>query len=462
MGTALDIHFGTRVCVVGFGRAGQAITCFLASQGARVYVSDSRRWADLTPAEQRLLADCRADYQGGEHTRKFLGQADFIVLSPGVDPALPLLAELAEGGTQILGELGVAASRFRAPVIAITGTNGKTTVTELVGSLLRAAGLKVFVGGNIGTPIGDYLLAEEGFDVVVLEVSSFQLELCGAFCPDVALLLNLSPDHLDRHGSMDRYGAAKMRIFQGGRNTRLAIMNGDDPWCRKYAHLGSVASYALFGSDSDYDAIVRNHEIMLRTSGSTSSYDLTGSSLDSRTGGLNGAAALLAVSPFTTDAAKLQPALRDYQTGAHRMQRVGSCSGVVFINDSKATNTGAVNSGLEQAGGPVILIAGGKDKGDDYRQLRHAVQAHVKFLLLIGEAAQDMGAALSDLAETEYPVSLEDAVRRAAEHSEPGDTVLLSPACASFDMFESYIQRGERFVAAVQKLQELSVAGGAQ
>jgi UDP-N-acetylmuramoylalanine--D-glutamate ligase len=142
------------------------------------------------------------------------------------------------------------------------------------------------------------------------------------------------------------------------------------------------------------------------------------------------------------------------------MQLVGRVDGVTYINDSKATNTGAVNSGLEQAGGPVILIAGGKDKGDDYHQLREAVHDHVKYLLLIGEAAQDMGEALSDLAETEFPKSLEDAVKRAADHAEPGDTVLLSPACASFDMFESYIQRGERFVAAVRDLQELSVAGG--
>ncbi len=217
-----------RVAVLGFGRSGQAIARYLSGCGARVMVSDTRPRSALDKPEQSLLQQCSAEFEGGGHTGKFLGRAEIIVVSPGVDPHAGLLKRLQESGIELLGELALAAPEFQAPVIGITGTNGKTTVTELVGELLQAGGRKTFVGGNIGTPIGEYLLSPSGYDVIVLELSSFQLEMSGAFAPRVALLLNLSPDHLDRHGTLERYAAAKMRIFQDGAATRLAVLNGND------------------------------------------------------------------------------------------------------------------------------------------------------------------------------------------------------------------------------------------
>jgi UDP-N-acetylmuramoylalanine--D-glutamate ligase len=448
--------------VIGFGRAGQALTRFLAREGAQVYVSDRRNRADLREAELGILADHDVLYEGGTHSFQFLEQADFIVLSPGVDPTQPVLQQLAEAGIELVGELGLAASRLKAPVIAITGTNGKTTVTELAGRLLEEVGLRTFIGGNIGTPIGEYLLAEREYDVVVLEVSSFQLELSGDFSPEVAVLLNLSPDHLDRHGSTARYAAAKMRVFQGNNATRLGVLNGDDPLLRDFSHyLGPVDRYSYFGQDAAHDAVYADHLVTLRLMDRAQVYDLTGSSMDSLTGGLNVAAALLAVSPFMDNQVAVQTVLRDFQLGAHRMQLTDRIDGVTYINDSKATNSGAVISGLEQCAGPVILIAGGRDKGDNYRLLRAAIRNHVKHLLLIGEAARSMGAELADLVETSYPADLDEAVRQAASLAGPGDTVLLSPACASFDMFSSYIERGERFMSAVRGLHEVPALKGA-
>lgn len=451
----------TRAAVIGFGQAGQATARFLAEEGAQVCVSDTRKRTDLQAEELKLLSDYDVLYEGGAHSYQFLKQADFIVISPGVDPALPVLKQLGDSGIELIGELGLAASRLRAPVIAITGTNGKTTVTELVGSFLEGAGLNTFVGGNIGKPVGEYLLDTRKYDAVVFEVSSFQLELSGNFCPDVGVLLNLSPDHLDRHGSVERYAAAKMRIFQCKDATRLAILNGDDRLIRDFVHLGEVDRYAYFGREAEYDASCIDHQVILRRGDRDQVYDLRGSSMDSLSGGLNTAAALLAVSPFMSDQAAGQSVLHEFQVGAHRMQLVEQVDGVAYINDSKATNTGAVASGLKQCGGPVILIAGGRDKGDDYRLLRDAVQNYVKHLLLIGEAARSMGAALSDLVETSYPADLEDAVLQAAACAAPGDTVLLSPACASFDMFSSYIERGECFIAAIKRLPETPALEGA-
>ncbi|MEJ2057186.1 MAG: Mur ligase family protein [Desulfofustis sp.] len=223
---------GDTVAVVGFGRAGQSMVHYLCEIGIRVVVSDIRNYSSLGTAERELLDRCVAEFEGGGHSSSFLSRADLILVSPGVDQNHSVLQKVRQSGTPLIGELALAADKFKAPVIAVTGTNGKTTVTELIGSMLKAAGRRVFVGGNIGTPIGEYLLSEERFDAVVLEVSSFQLELCGDFFPDVGILLNITPDHLDRHKTVENYAAAKMKIFQGGSERTFSVINGDDPLCR--------------------------------------------------------------------------------------------------------------------------------------------------------------------------------------------------------------------------------------
>lgn len=451
MNKLYDIRQGMKVALVGYGRAGQAVVRYLGRRGADLFVSDSRSLAELNRDERELLEHYSAAYEGGDHTVEFLSNAEVLILSPGVAPDHPVVAEISASGIPVLGELALAAGKFRSPVIAITGTNGKTTVTELVGALLGAAGKKVFVGGNIGTPIMEYLHGPDDYDMVVLEVSSFQLELCGAFAPEVAVLMNITPDHLDRHKTLERYAAVKMKIFNG-ESVDHAIMNGDDRLCRQFKYLSDRDSFQFFGSSIEYAACIKGVGITIPTTNGPAVYDLSQSSLASVSGLINSAAALLAVRPFDVDYGAALETLRSFKTGAHRQQVIADIDGVTYINDSKATNTGAVNIGIEQVGENVILIAGGKDKGDNYQLLRDSVRNCVKHLVLIGETAQTMSKDLGDLAPFTFAASLDEAVLQAASLAVPGDTVLLSPASASFDMFKSYKHRGEAFTRAVNRL----------
>jgi UDP-N-acetylmuramoylalanine--D-glutamate ligase len=444
---------GMRAAVVGFGLAGRAMARYLHECGARVLVSDARQEAAFDEAERSVLSSCVAELECGGHSAEFLGRANLLVLGPGVSPAHPAIAAVHRTGVDIAGELAVAAPLLHRPVIAITGTNGKTTVTELIGALLAATGRSIFVGGNLGTPIGSLLLDKTDYDVVVLEVSSFQLELSGAFVPQVGVLLNITPDHLDRHGSLAAYTAAKMRLLQGGPERTEAVVNGDDPLLGAALPTPWTSVAARFGSKPGAAAVVDGERIRVAQPGGPTVYDLSGAALNSVSGRLNSAAALLAVRRFGIDPAQAQQVLTSFQVGAHRMQVVAEIDGIRFINDSKATNTGAVSSGLSQAGDRVVLIAGGKDKGDDYRLLRETVRERVTNLVLIGEAAPQLAAALGDLVPVHYAGSMEDAVSRAADLATPGDTVLLSPACASFDMFNNYPHRGDCFVEAVRRRQ---------
>ncbi|MCG6930004.1 MAG: UDP-N-acetylmuramoyl-L-alanine--D-glutamate ligase [Desulfofustis sp.] len=436
------------VAVVGFGRAGQAMVRYLHGHGVRVLVSDMRTSSNFGAEERHLLDRCVAGFEGGGHSSGFLGQAETVVVSPGVDHHHPVFEELRQSGIAIVGELALAAGSFTSPVVAVTGTNGKTTVTELIGSMFRAAGKKSFVGGNIGTPIGEYLISDEDFEVAVLEVSSFQLDVCGSFTPDVGIVLNITPDHLDRHGTLEHYGAAKMKMFRSGSGT-IGVINGDDVLCERFAGAIEDQRWMRFGHDGNFDAVIDGSRIRLKNG---RSYELAGSRLDNLSGRLNSSAALLAVAPFNLDPDCLQRVLQQFEPGEHRLQKIARVDGVTYINDSKATNTGAVINAIRQIGSGIILIAGGRDKGDDYRLLRDSVAAHVKHLVLIGEAAAELGRILGDLAPVDFPATLEAAVALAQAVSEPGDTVLLSPACASFDMFDDYRHRGRCFAEAVLRL----------
>ena len=299
---------GDTVAVVGFGRAGQSIVRYLCEIGVRVMVSDIRNYSSLGSEERELLDRCVADFEGGGHSSGFLRGADLILASPGVDHSHPVLQKARQRGTAIIGELALAADKFKAPVIGVTGTNGKTTVTELVGAMLAAAGKKVFVGGNIGTPIGDYLLSEETYDAVVLEVSSFQLELCGDFVPEVGILLNITPDHLDRHKTVDNYAAAKMRLFQGGSARTFSVINGDDLLCRRYGAAASIdpaIAWVRFGHDPDFNAVLAGSQVVVDR---RHRYELAGSRMGNLSGMLNSAAALLGVQPFAIDSVVLPSA----------------------------------------------------------------------------------------------------------------------------------------------------------
>lgn len=448
----IKLKEGMSAGVLGFGRAGQAVCRYLAAQKLSVLVSDRRQRADLSQAEQQIITQTGARYQGGGHGADFFKGCAFVIKSPGVDPQQRLAREIRALPVPLLGELALAAGRFEVPVIAVTGSNGKTTVTELIGALLKAAGYSVFVGGNIGTPLFEYFLDHSAFDAVVLEISSFQLESCGSFIADVAVLLNITPDHLDRHGSMAHYARAKMKVFASEDQQRLAIINGDDPLIGAYLNLAARQQFCRFGVEPESQVLVGKAEVVARVGGSAQSYRLAGGDLATLTGCYNSAAAILATQPFDLPHRSVTQVLRSFKTGPHRLELVATIKGVRYINDSKATNTGAVKSALGQFDSGVILIAGGSDKGDDFRLLREAVARCVKQLVVIGNSATHLIDALADIVAAERAETLEDAVLRAADMAVAGDVVLLSPACASFDMFRSYTERGRVFKTSVHRL----------
>jgi UDP-N-acetylmuramoylalanine--D-glutamate ligase len=439
------------VAVMGLGVSGRAAVRYLASRGKRVSVSESR---SLSATDTAFLAEQGAAYESGGHTLAFLRQADQVLVSPGIRQDLEILNQLRALGIPVLGELAMAAPLVRKPVVAITGTNGKTTVTALIGRLLQEAGKRVFVGGNIGTSLFEYLMNPDEVDVLVLELSSFQLEMAGDFRADVAVLLNVTPDHLDRHGSMAGYAAAKMKIFAEQREDDTAILSGDDAVCRELtAGLGNQQRL-LFGHGDDCRARIVGHGVWVEWRGHNERYDLAATMLDTATGHLNSAAAILAARSLDCPPEAIARGLAAFQVAAHRMALVGTGAGVAYYDDSKATNTGAVLSALDNFSGNVILIAGGRDKGDDYSLLREPIHRKVRLLILIGEAGELIAQAVDGATEMHRAASMEEAVELAASMARAGDTVLLSPACASFDMFENYGHRGRVFAAAARQVIE--------
>ncbi len=444
--------------VVGLGKSGLAAVRYLHQQGMKVAVSEFRE--TIPDEEQIVLEQCDAELETGGHTVAFFADADLIVPSPGVPADLPILVAARNRGVPVLGELALAVEHIQVPVIAVTGSNGKTTVTGLIGHFLRSCGKKVFVGGNIGTPILEYLLDPGEAELVVLELSSFQLEEAGNFRPDIGLLLNLSPDHIDRHGSFENYVAAKRNIFVNQGRGDTAIIGLDDPFLAA-APPSAVENLYGFGAQSGCRARIEGQSVYVQPGfgpdGKGELYELAETRLNSRVNVYNAAAALLAVRAFGCEEEKIQSGLVDYQPPQHRMTPVGEIDGVQFINDSKATNVGAVVAALAGFGQEpekeVVLIAGGRNKGGDFAPLISVFQQHVKHLVLIGESASDL-AVIAEKAGVGYQLAadMEEAVASAFAAASSGDTVLLAPACASFDMFRSYEQRGEVFGRCVGEL----------
>jgi UDP-N-acetylmuramoylalanine--D-glutamate ligase len=446
------IRKGMAVVVLGLGVSGKAAVRYLHNVGARVYVSDTRPENSLSLDEKNLLAECCEMYEGGSHSEEFISRGELIFVSPGIDHDLPSLEKMRKAGIEVVGELALAASALPCKVVAVTGTNGKTTVTTLIGELLQAAGLKVFVCGNIGRPLLDCLMSEDIPDIAVVEVSSFQLETVGRFRPDVALLLNVTPDHLDRHRSFADYLLAKKNIFLNQQAEDKAIICADNVICMELADQLVNVETVLFGHSKECHSYICESIIYLKLHGVQERYELSGTVFDNPIGRLNCASALLAAKFCGCTHEEIDRVLRSFRGLPHRMEMVDVIGGVSYCNDSKATNTGAVVSALQQARGRVVLIAGGKDKGDDYGLLRESVRQKVKNLVLIGEAAELIAQQLHDVVTIDYAVSMEEAVVKASVLAESGDTVLLSPACASFDMFTSYGHRGRCFAEAVKNL----------
>ena len=429
-----------RALVVGLGLSGVGASALLARQGYRVTVNDAASEKMLAPRLAELPADV-ARVLGG-HPESALAEVSLVVVSPGVPWALPLLARARERGVEVIAEVELAARALPGtPIAAVTGSNGKTTTTALLGEMLKAAGLRTGVGGNIGEHSASHLALAGGWDAVVLELSSFQLEGCTTLRPRAAALLNLSADHLDRHGSLDAYLALKARIFQAQTAADHAILNADDPALAAVSTRSRVARFSL--RDPGADARLAGDVLVLDGAPLLPRAELP---LLGDHNVANALAAALVASRMGAPRDAIAAALRSFRGLPHRHRVVAEARAVRFVDDSKGTNIGATAAGL--AGyppGSIHLILGGLGKGQDFRELRAAVVGRLAAAYLIGAAADEIADALGDAVAIERCGTLAEAVRRAAARARAGDTVLLSPACASFDQFHDYHHRGEEF-----------------
>ncbi len=449
----LDVR-GKRVVVVGMGRSGAAACRLLVRRGALVTGSD-RLPADKIETDLRGLARRGVHCEIGRHRPETFLQADLIIVSPGVDVNLPLLKEARSRGIRIWSEVELAFRATEAPFVAITGTNGKSTTTTLIGLMLKHAGRKAVVAGNIGTALCDVVPGLSCDHWVVAEISSFQLETIDAFRPRVAVLLNVTPDHLDRYRGLSQYLEAKARIFMNQEPQDMAVLSADDPLALE-AGAHCKARQVLFSQCQPVKegVFLKEGIFWLRLGGKE---EVICCREDVRIQGAhnteNVMAAIAASKFLDVPSDSLREVLRHFAGLEHRLETVAEIAGVRYVNDSKGTNVGATVKSLESfPRGHVILIAGGQNKGADFVPLIPAVKERVKASILIGQAREELQAILEGACPTEGAASLDEAVALAASMAAPGDVVLLSPACASFDMFRDFEERGRVFKARVKRL----------
>ncbi len=450
MTTATTIPVENSTLVVGLGQTGLAFARFLAARGESFAVVDSRINPPGIEELQRELPQVPV-YLGPFETELFT-QASRLLLSPGVAPQEPAIAAAMAKGAEVLGDIELFARYASAPVVAITGSNGKSTVTSLLGVMARKAGKTVQVGGNIGTPALE-LLEQPVPELYVLELSSFQLEVTSSLNCRAAAVLNVSEDHLDRHGDLEHYAAIKSRIYRGD---GVMVLNADDPMVAAMALEGrTVVHFTLDAPtrDSDFGLREQDGELWLAR-GETLLMHSTEVRIPGRHNLANALAALALGKAAGLAMEPMLHTLREFPGLPHRCQWVAEIGGVNYFEDSKGTNVGATLAALEgMPGEKVVLIAGGQGKGQDFSPLREAVAQRARAVILIGEDAPLLSQVLEGSAMLKHAVQMEEAVVLAASLAQPGDTVLLSPACASFDMFRNYIERGERFVAAVKEME---------
>lgn len=457
---------GKQVTVLGVGRSGMGAARLLQTLGAHVTVADRQEEAGLASMLDQLDRRAVRLVTGSAYERALDG-AHVVVISPGVPSGLEMLERTRRRGVPVIGELELASAHVRAPVIAVTGTNGKSTTVTLLGKMLEAGGIRAFVGGNLGTPLSEAALAdlraraagaaESPYQVVVTEVSSFQLETIERFHPWLAAVLNLSRDHMDRYPSFEAYTAAKARIFANQDDKDFALINRDDKaWALRRATRATVLGFSLaqaLAPGVAGGAYLKDGMIRIRLKEAEVEICRVA---EVGAAGLHNWANVMAASTLALLSGCAPSSVREVArtfTGLeHAMQTVRERRGVRFIDDSKATNVDAVLKALDSVEAPVVLIAGGRDKGADFLPLRDAMTRRVKLLVLIGEAAPRLEQVLKPFDRVQHAPSLAQAVELAAERATAGDVVLLSPACASFDMFTDYQDRGRQFTALVKAL----------
>lgn len=446
-----------KILVAGLGKTGISVCKFLVSRGAIVSATD-------TSDEDKLgtrISDLKAlgvDLILGEQKNETFESQDLIILSPGVPHTIPPVQAAKNKSIQVIGEIELASRFISEPIIAVTGTNGKTTTTTLISEMLKSSGLKVFTGGNIGTPLIDYLIGNNRADVLVIEISSFQLDTIETFHPQVGVILNITPDHLDRYENMDAYALSKAGIFKNQTKDDIAVIKASDTYISE--NIRNIKSQ-IFNFDtktpSEKGAMIEKDTITFQS-------DKTNFVLYTNDLPLNGkhnfenvsAAVLSALSAGGTKEGIIS-ALKNFSNLSHRIEYVDTVNEVSYYDDSKATNVDAVLRALDSFEKPVILIIGGRDKGSNFNLLKHQIKKNVKKMIVIGEAKKLIVSALGQYTDTVEADSMANAVFMASESASPGDVVLLSPACASFDMYSSYAERGKDFSNCVSKLKEKQI-----
>ena len=443
---------GRRVVVVGAARSGIAAAELLARRGAQVVLTDNRQ----SIPESARLREAGVALEVGGHTVATFEQADLVVVSPGVPTEQPVFDAARRHGTEIIGELELASRWVKGPIVAITGTKGKSTTTTLLGRMFTEAGRDVLVGGNIGVPLSAQVEDSTAQTIHVVEVSSFQLETTVTFHPWIALWLNFAADHLDRHPTVDDYAAAKARIFANQHPGDFAVVNADDPVVM--AHSRGIAAERVMFSPSgtlsdgflvDGDWIVKRTQTAVEELVPVSAVELTGRHMLHN---VIAAAAVATVAGLPT--AAMTRALRGFHGLEHVMEPVGRIGDVRFVNDSKATNVEAARRSIESFESGVVALIGGRFKGGDLRELREPIAAHGRGVIAIGEAAPLVRDALHDVVPVVSASAMSEAVAQAYEAARPDGVVLLAPACASFDWFKDYAERGRVFKEEVAKLRE--------
>jgi UDP-N-acetylmuramoylalanine--D-glutamate ligase len=458
---------GETALVIGLGKSGLASIEVLHARGVTVYATDEKPAGQLT---EQIAAAKRfgAQFVAPEAVDSLLPGVSAAILSPGIPPASPVVQTVRRANVPVIGEIELAYRLCKAPVVAVTGTKGKSTTTALIGHLLRACGRGVRLGGNIGNPLVREVTGAAASDWVVAEVSSFQLETTRTFEPRVAVLLNLAPDHLDRYDSMDAYAQAKYRIFANQSMQDWFVGNLDDErvaslhWRQGQNRMQSRQMWFTLAARDDRATMYLRDGVLTYApvSGDPRPIAIVPASeipLPGKHNVQNAMAALLAALAIGCEPAALRAGIASFRGMPHRLEPVGEVGGVLFVDDSKSTNPGSVIAALESYDRPIVLIAGGRAKGTSFADMGARIRKRAKALVAIGEAAEEIVAA-SGGANAVVASSMEDAVRRAHDLSEAGDVVLLSPGCASFDMFASAEDRGEKFAAAVAALCETAGA----
>jgi UDP-N-acetylmuramoylalanine--D-glutamate ligase len=455
---------GKKVLIVGFGLSGVATARYMCEQNAKVTVTDLKQKHELMDSVT-ACEGLKIEYELGKHDTQTFLNSELVIVSPGVSLSTKPLDEVRAANIPIMGEIDLAAACIKEPLIAVTGTNGKTTTTTLIGEMFKADNKAAFIGGNIGKPLIDYANEEAKVQVVVCELSSFQIELAQKVTPAVAVFTNIEPDHLDRYPDLNSYIDAKKRLLRACDRNTYVVLNHDDPIVSRFAsetsgkviwftkrnpvNIGGEFAEKFVGC---YLNSIKK-QIVAKFSGQEEVYDVSMLKIFGEHNKENLMAAICTARLMGVSVAAIQKVINEFKGVPHRLEFVRKKDGVFFFNDSKGTNVMSVKRSLMSfATSPIILIAGGRDKNQEFEPLQELVKNKVKLLILVGEAKEKINRAIGDFTETYLVGTFEEAVLFAYQKSRTGDIILLSPGCSSFDMFRNFEERGEYFKKLVQQL----------